>query len=252
MSNNLKKAIKIAVCVLFWLGAWEILSLCVNQSVILPSPLSTIKKLWALLGTGAFYVSCLSSLARIFAGFLAGVALGVALAVLSHVGGEFIISPAVAVIKATPVASIIIVLLFFIKRDIVPITATLLIVVPIIYSNILKGIRSVPKALSEVASVYGFGAGKKLKYCTLPSVAPFFSAGVTTAIGIAWKAGVAAEVLCTPKFSIGSALYDAKSALESEELFAWTLTVILLSFAIEKLLVAGISKLTGGKNVHAV
>ncbi|MBO4428794.1 MAG: ABC transporter permease subunit [Clostridia bacterium] len=250
MSNKLKTAIKTAVCVIFWIGAWEILSLCVNQSVILPSPLSTLKKLWALLGTGDFYVSCLSSLARIFAGFLAGVALGAALAALSYVGGEFIISPAVAVIKATPVASIIIVLLFFIRRDIVPITATLLIVIPIIYSNILKGIRSVPKDISEVALVYGFGAGKKMKYCVMPTVAPFFSAGVTTAVGISWKAGVAAEVLCTPKLSIGSALWDAKAYLESEELFAWTLTVILLSFVIEKLLVAGISKLTGGKNVR--
>lgn len=248
--NNVKKIIKAVVCAAFWLGVWALLSLIVNKSVILPSPVATVKKLWELLGTGAFYLSCLSSLGRVFLGFLTGVILGTSLAALSHAGGEFMISPAVSVVKATPVASIIIVLLFFINRNIVPVTATLLMVVPIMYSNVLNGVRAVPKEAREVASVYRFGFGKRMKYCVIPAVSPYFSAGLKTAVGIAWKAGVAAEVLCTPTTSIGAALYDAKSTLESEELFAWTLTVIILSILIEKLLVLGIFGI-GGKKKHA-
>ena len=209
--------------------------------------MATLKRLWELLGTGEFYLSCLSSLGRVFAGLLIGTALGVLLAALSKIGAEFIISPAVSVVKATPVASIIIVMLFFLKRDIVPITATALMVIPIIYTNVLKGARSADKNALEVAAVFGFSRAKRLKYVTLPAVLPFFSAGVQSAVGLAWKAGVAAEVLCTPKTSIGSALWDSKTYLMSEDLFAWTLTVILLSIVIEKLLVLAISKLTGGR-----
>ena len=247
MNKSLKKVLKIAACVVFWLGVWCVLSLIVNKSVILPSPVATVKRLGELLGTGGFYLSCLSSLGRVFAGFLMGTALGVLLAALSKIGAEFIISPAVSVVKATPVASIIIVMLFFLKRDVVPITATALMVTPILYTNVLKGVRSADKNALEVAAVFGFSRVKRLKYVTLPAVLPFFSAGVQSAVGLAWKAGVAAEVLCTPKTSIGSALWDSKTYLLSEDLFAWTLTVILLSIVIEKLLVLAISKLTGGR-----
>lgn len=247
MNKTLKKVLKIIACAAFWLGVWCVLSLIVNKSVILPSPVATVKRLWELLGTGGFYLSCLSSLGRVFAGFLIGTALGVLLAALSKLSAEFIISPAVSVVKATPVASIIIVMLFFLKRDVVPITATALMVIPIIYSNVLKGARSADKNALEVAAVFGFSRAKRLKYVTLPAVLPFFSAGVQSAVGLAWKAGVAAEVLCTPKTSIGSALWDSKTYLMSEDLFAWTLTVILFSIVIEKLLVLAISKLTGGR-----
>jgi len=252
MSNKGANIIKSVACALFWIGVWALLSLIVNKSVIIPSPFATVERLWELLGSGDFYLACLFSLGRVFLGFLSGVMIGTALAALSQIGAEFMISPAVSVIKATPVASIIIVMLFFLKRDVVPVTATLLMVVPIIYSNVLSGIRSVPKEKREVAQIYRFGLGKTMRYCILPSAMPYFSAGVKTAVGIAWKAGVAAEVLCTPKTSIGSALWDAKTYLESEDLFAWTLAVVLISIVIEKIIVAGISKLTGGRdNVRA-
>ena len=247
MNKTLKKVLKIIACAAFWLGVWCALSLIVNKSVILPSPVATVKRFFELLGTGEFYLSCLSSLGRVFAGLLIGVALGVLLAALSKIGAEFIISPAVSVVKATPVASIIIVMLFFLKRDIVPITATALMVIPIIYSNVLKGARSADKNALEVAAVFGFSRAKRLRYVTMPSVTPFFMAGVQSAVGLAWKAGVAAEVLCTPKTSIGSALWDSKTYLLSEDLFAWTLTVIIFSIVIEKLLVLALSKLTGGR-----
>ena len=58
-----------------------------------------------------------------------------------------------------------------------------------------------------------------------------------TAMGFAWKAGIAAEVLATPKNSIGEQLYNAKIYLETADLFAWTVVVILLSMAIEEVVV---------------
>ena len=57
-----------------------------------------------------------------------------------------------------------------------------------------------------------------------------------TALGLDWKAGVAAEVLCTPKFSVGKEMFDAKQILETTDLFAWTMVVILLSLILEKML----------------
>lgn len=246
LSGMKNKIFRAVLCAAVWLLLWEILAACVKHSVILPSPRAVAVCLFGLMKSGEFYVVCFGSILRIFIGFIIGVIIGTALAALSQAGIEFLISPAMSVIKATPVASIIIVMLFFIGRERVPITATLLMVIPIIYTNVLRGIRAVPKELSEVAEVYSFSRAKRIRYCTVPSVLPYFSAGIKTSIGLAWKAGIAAEVICTPSGSIGSMLYDAKVYLESEELFTWTFTIVIISMIIEKLIVSALNRLTEG------
>ena len=76
------------------------------------------------------------------------------------------------------------------------------------------------------------------RFCALylPSIEPTLRSQALTALGFAWKAGVAAEVLCYPRDSIGLHLHDAKAHLETTDLFAYTLLVILVSLALEKCL----------------
>ena len=76
---------------------------------------------------------------------------------------------------------------------------------------------------------------------------PYFASGCATGLGLAWKAGVAAEVLCQPKLAIGTQLYRAKITLETPDLFAWTLVVIALSFVLEYALGLVFARLGGGK-----
>ena len=71
---------------------------------------------------------------------------------------------------------------------------------------------------------------------------PFFKNSASSGIGLAWKAGIAAEVICSPNSAIGSRLYDSKIYLETPELFAWTATVVVLSILIEKLTVYILNK----------
>lgn len=250
MSDKLKKVIKGVICAVFWIGLWEIAALLLDKHVILPTPVKTVVRLWELLGTGGFYSAVGYSLLHVFLGFAIGVVLGTLLAVLSKAGADFIISPAVSVIRSVPVASVIIVMLFFLGRESVPAVTVILMVTPVIYQNVLKGFSSVDQKQKEVAKVFGFSRFKQFKLCTLPAVLPFFSAGIKTSIGLAWKAGIAAEVICTPKISVGTMLYDAKIYLESADLFAWTLTIVILSILIEKVLAVGIDRLSG-RRAHA-
>ena len=85
----------------------------------------------------------------------------------------------------------------------------------------------------ELARAYGFGRGRTLRRIYIPSVLPYFASGCRTALGLAWKAGVAAEVLCQPQNAIGTQIYNTKYYLETPSLFAWTLVVIALSFLLE-------------------
>ncbi len=235
-NKTIKAFIRGAICFAFWMAVWYILSAALGRALVLPTPFAVFERLLSLLPTADFWLACLGSVLRIFVGLIAGILAGVLLASLCAVSKlmEAIFEPLVTVIKATPVASIIILMLFIMAKSAVPMVAALLMVIPIVFGNVKKGITSVPVDLSEVAEMYDFGFGKRMKYLVLPSVLPYFSAACRSALGLAWKAGIAAEVICYPKYSIGANLNNAKVYLESEELYAWTIVVIVISVLIEK------------------
>ena len=54
-----------------------------------------------------------------------------------------------------------------------------------------------------------------------------------------------------PRESMGRMIYESKYYLQTEDLFAWTLAVILLSLAIERLLLLALGRLSRGKGAGA-
>lgn len=244
MNNTLKKLVQTFCSLLFWLGLWAIASFRANNSFILPSPLNVIKAMFALFKDPDFLMITAQSLGRIFIGVLVAILLGIILAVIT-VRFSFVntlITPFMSTVKATPVASFIFIAIIFMSRNILPAFITVLLVLPIIWTNISSGIRSTSKELLEVAKVYKFSPIKKITKLYVPTVLPYFLAACRSSLGMAWKAGVAAEVLCTPTSAIGTELYFAKTYMDTEALFAWTLITIILSLIIEKSIVFFISR----------
>jgi NitT/TauT family transport system permease protein len=92
---------------------------------------------------------------------------------------------------------------------------------------------------------YGVPRARVLRGVYLPSAVPYFLSAVRTSLGLAWKAGIAAEVLTSAKNSIGKEIFEAKQYMETVNLFAWTLVVIILSLVIEKLVLAMLDRLGG-------
>ena len=244
MNNTLKKIVQTFCSLLFWLGLWAIASFRANNAFILPSPLKVIKAMFALFKDPDFLMITAQSLGRIFIGVLVAILLGIILAVIT-VRFSFIntlITPFMSTVKATPVASFIFIAIIFMSRNVLPAFITVLLVLPIIWTNISSGIRSTSKELLEVAKVYKFSPIKKITKLYVPSILPYFLAACRSSLGMAWKAGVAAEVLCTPTSAIGTELYFAKTYMDTEALFAWTLITIILSLIIEKSIVFFISR----------
>lgn len=232
----------------FWLLVWCAAAWIVGMDLLLPGPWTVLRTLGGLVSGAQFWQITGLTLARIFLGLLAGVVLGVLIAVLTcaSVWCDRILSPAVKVIRATPVASFILLILLWVATGRVPGVISALMVLPVIWGNVSRGIRETDRQLLELARAYRFGRGKTVKLVYLPSVAPYFNAGVETGLGLAWKAGVAAEVLCHPKLGVGTQIFYARNNLETPELFAWTLVVILLSFLVEMVLVRLLRKGVAG------
>ena len=62
---------------------------------------------------------------------------------------------------------------------------------------------------------------------------PFLLSSCKVSLGLSWKSGIMAEVIATPKPSIGREMYVAKQYLQTDNLFAWTIVVIVLSILFE-------------------
>ena len=219
----------------FWLGIWAIAAYRFGKPLLFPSPLSVLTTLGELLQTKEFYLITAKTIGNILMGTFTAILFACVLVVITariHLVHE-LIHPVMAVVKATPVASFIILMLLFLGPVKVPAFITFLIVLPIVWTNLDQGIASIDTQLQEVAKIYRFSFVKRLRVLIFPSLKSYFLSACKTSIGLAWKAGVAAEIIAMPKGTIGTQIGEAKLYIMSAEMFAWTLTVVLLSLAIE-------------------
>ncbi len=235
--KNNKKPIFSAVAVIFWLIVWQLLSLAVASKVILPGPWEVLKALARLVVEASFWKTVGNSFLHIVLGFVCAVVLGVALAVLSYNfrPANILISPLMRLIKAVPVASFIILVLLWINSRQLPMVISALMVLPVIYINVLTGIESTDKKLLEMAEVFRLNRSKRLKYIYIPAVRPHFISAVNVGLGFCWKSGIAAEVIGLTPNAIGTKLYESKLYLMTDELFAWTVVIVMVSVAFEKI-----------------
>ncbi len=219
-------------------AVWQAASMAVGSSLLLASPVQVAARLFALVSTMAFWQTVFFSLLRIAGGFLLALALA---AVLALAAGrlrivEILLQPYVLAIKSVPVASFIILALIWLKTSLLSLFISFLMVFPVLYTNILAGIKSADGQLLEMAQVFRVPWKRRLRMIYLPAIRPFLLAGSTAALGMSWKAGVAAEVIGVVSGSIGERLYDAKIYLQTADLLAWTVVIVALSAGFEWLM----------------
>lgn len=240
-----RKLGSILLTLLFWLLIWLVAAWLIEQKVqgrgnelLLPYPQSVGEALLRLCRQTDFWKTVGQSLLRVVEGVGYGFLLGGLLAVITCWVplADRLLSPAIRVIRATPVASFILLVLLWTGRGNVPVVVAALMVLTVVWENLCQGIRAVDGQLLEMAKCYRFSWFKTVTLVYIPSLKPFFAAALTNAIGLAWKSAVAAEVLCQPPQAAGTNIYYAKLYLEIPDLFAWTVVVVTLSLILEKTL----------------
>lgn len=217
---------------------WHIAAAAFDIPLILPKPLPVLKALGQLLGTAVFWKSVGLSVLRISLGAAAGLIIGFLAGILSAASdtARTLLSPLFSVIRATPVACFIILAWVFIGSAKLPVFIAALMVAPVMMTGTLTGLKSTDGALLEAAHLYRLTFFQRVRTCYLPALLPHAAAALVNCIGLAWKAGIAAEIIVKTKDSIGYAIWDAKSwNIDSTLLFAWTLAVIFISLLFEYL-----------------
>lgn len=255
--KNSKKSVlmkKIAI-VAVWLMIWQAASMLTGLAFLLPGPVTVFLTLGKMLCTAEYYRTVLCSLCKIGSGFLLALAAGLVFGGLAGAYGlikEFL-EPLLLLMKALPVAAFIILVLMWFGSENAAVMIGFMVVFPMVYHAVIEGIGAANRKLLEMAHIFGVSWIRKLRYIYLPQMVPFLASSLKLAAGMCWKAGVSAEVIGLVRNSIGAQLYYTKLYLMTAELFAWSITIMLISFVFEKLLLMALGvlcrKICGGQNV---
>lgn len=241
-----KNRVKSALIILFWLAVWEIADRVIDNRIILSGPVHIIASLAQQVQQADFWLICAASFLRIAVGFILSFVAGFLLALVCHrfkLIRDFL-EPIIVMLKTVPMISFVIMLLIWVGNQALTIYLSFLIVLPIIYTNTLQGLNNVDPQLMEVAKVYHMAPWKKFMFIYRPAFMPFVLSASKLALGMSWKSGIMAEVIGTPKPSIGREMYAAKSYLQTADLFAWTVVVVILSVIFEKAFMFLLKKLS--------
>ena len=233
-----RSSVQKTAAVLLALFVWQMGAILIGEELILPSPLKVFLRLFTLWEIDGIFTAVGMSLLRIALGFALALVLGVVFAVLA---GKFplvetLLFPYMAVVKAVPVVSFIVLAYVWMSSRTIAVFISFLIVLPTVYTGLLSGIKARDEKLEEMADVFGISAKDRFLYLRLPNLAPYITSAVSLGAGLAWKSGVAAEIIAITSKSIGGLLYNASLEMRNVDLFALTAMLVLISIAFEKLL----------------
>lgn len=240
----LKRVGAVAIALLFW----QLLAMAIDQKILLVSPWRVLLRFQTIWQEKGFWNSIWFTFYHIEGGFLAGALAGSILAVTAarYSLVETLLWPWMICVKAVPVASFIVICLVWFSAKNISVFISFLIVLPVVYQNMLAGLKGLNREMDEMAQVFRIRGLKKIRYIILPQLRSHIFSAFSIGAGMAWKAGVAAEVIGTPSGSIGKMLYTAKIYLDTEDLLAWTVIIVTMSAVTEKVIMMVLKKMLGG------
>ncbi|MBN2176096.1 MAG: ABC transporter permease subunit [Demequinaceae bacterium] len=246
--STARRAVRLTLVVAFWVAVWQVIAWSVGRDFILASPVAVVERLIELVPTWDFWTTIGLSLFRITLGFALAAVVGSFLAALAAAYGivDALVTPLVSAIRSVPVASFIILVLLWADSSKLATITAFLIVLPIVYANVFQGIRQRDRKMLEFAAVFRVPTRRRILAIDVPAVLPYFAAACRIGVGLAWKSGVAAEVIGVIDGSIGERLYEAKIFLDSASLLAWTVVIVGLSVACEAVVLRLVKRLPGG------
>lgn len=236
-STMLRKTLRGIITAFFWLLVWYITAEIIDKELFLPTPFRVIERFIELSQSIEFWKITAVSLVRIMCGFGIGVIFGSLFAFVTHYlpFAKTLLSPALKTVRATPVVSFILLAFLWLNADLIPVFIAFLMVLPIIWENIAAGLDNLDNSLIEMSRVYRMSRNTRFSKIIMPSISPYFYSGCFTSLGLAWKSGIAAEVISYPSIAIGREMNSAKVVLETADVMVWTVVVVVLSMVMEKL-----------------
>ena len=239
MAERMKAVAAAGAVAAFWLAVWVFAAALVAQPLILPGPGAVVVALLRLVCDAATWAILAGSGARILGGLALAAVCGGVLAGASVRSRTFarLVAPALSFVKATPVACVVVLLLIWLGSARVSIAAVFLMALPGVYFSLVEGLTQADKPLEQMFRLHGVRGWRLFCAHIWREVLPFVLSCARAVIGMSWKAGVAAELIGMAVGTVGERIYQAKLLIETADLLAWTVLVVMASWACERVLV---------------
>lgn len=233
-----------AVGFVFLVVCWVCFYLILGNSFLLPSPLVVAKETLKLLGKAHFYSAFLSTLLRVFWGFLMSLVLASITVWLSKINWVFkgLFSALTAVLRALPTLAVLLIILTYSTRSDAPIIVCVITLYPLFYTAIDTAFFSVDKKIKDMCNLYKVPRKIYFIKVLLPTAMPILISQLLSGLVFAFKLVISAEILALCYNCMGGLMNEAATYDNTALLFAETVIVLLVGGIIEilsKMLVKG-------------
>ncbi|MCD7950186.1 MAG: ABC transporter permease subunit [Erysipelotrichaceae bacterium] len=209
---------------------WQMTSLIVDKEVILPFPSDVFLRMLDYLTISLFYFSVFSTLLRIFISFILAMLIGVSLGIwagLNHHVYE-LLEPIMALLQTIPQIGYILILLVWLNSLQALIVIVMLMILPLFYHNTVSGIQHIDRDLKDVIVLYHHSLCFNLRYAYLPLIGGYLASAISSALPMAFKVGVMAEIFVSSRQGIGKLLYNARVNFDMTSIFALILWMVII------------------------
>ena len=226
---------KVLIWILYFV-IWQGIAMFVNQSIILPSFLDVFNRLVTILSDSPFYVHLFYTLFRVVLGTVVAFVLSFIFAILSY-DFDFVdnaLKPIVLISKTIPNITYILLVLIWFSREMSVFFVTLLILFPVLYTQISSALLGINPEHLEVLKLYPETYFYRLFKVILPLIKISLIEGIKGALSLGFKVGVMAEILGQVQPGLGYLMHLARMNFETVDLFAYTAIMIMVVVLIEK------------------
>jgi NitT/TauT family transport system permease protein len=223
--------------------AWELFGRAVGP-FFFPTVGETLRGFGALVRDGLL-LTVAQSFEQMLLGFLLATLVGVPLGLLmgSSRWVEWLVGPYINALFVTSLAALIpFVILLFGTDFVFRVAVVFLFSIFYIVINPANGVRSIDRALVEMAKSFGVPAWKRFFAITLPGTSPFIIAGLRLGLGQAVQGMIIAEIWVT--LGTGRALVNLGLDRELGQFFALAAVIVVVGTTLTQLLLVAQRRLT--------
>ena len=160
------------------------------------------------------------------------------LAIISYKWISFrsFISPMIAIMRSTPVASVILILILLVGTKYAPIFISLLVIIPIAYENIYGAFSNIDIELIDETRLVSNINLKIMFMIFIPVTINYLISSLLVCFGLALKVLVMSEVLTQGNMTIGGSIQLAKATIDITRVFSWSIILVMIVLIVEILI----------------
>ena len=229
--NLIASLFSVAAMWLVWIIAYAV----VKNDYLVPSFWGTAGEFFSLFGQAFFWEAFAHTLLRTFVAFLMSFVLGFAAAAAGVAFAPFarFLRPIIAVCRTLPTMAVLLLILVWTSPRTAPVVVTVLVLFPVIYSQLTSSISGVGGELAEMARAYRLTTWQKLSKIYVPQIAPVTVRETGSNLSFGIKLTISAEVMAHTYTALGGLMSEAQTYYNLPRLAALTLCAIFAGLIIE-------------------